>query len=128
MKRDSLNNPIRIVIALSLLYFPRVSFSLIAAILIISAASDKNQIPIAGTYCELPKDKYEIVIDEKKFRLFVKSRGYLMAILFFIEGVLLIYAFEIAAEIYVLLLIIVNIFFMGISNLILEKYYKLRNH
>jgi len=73
----------------------------------------------------LPKDKYE-AIDEKHFNNAIKIRGYSLAILIF-SGWLLMISHKDLSSLTHLITIILGVFHIFISNLILEKYYKLKD-
>lgn len=123
--KTKLESTIRIIIAILFLNFPLIGFPAISIILLISTIINKNQIPFIGILCELPKDKYE-AIDEKQFNNAIKIRGYSLVILIFSGWLLMITHKELSSLAH-LITIILSVFHIFISNLILEKYYKLKD-
>lgn len=125
MKKIRLEVVIKIIMAILFLNYPIVGFPAMALTILISTIINKNQVPIVGVYCEIPKDKYE-VINENQFHTAIKIRGYSLFLLIFTGWLLLIICNNLSS-IFVLLTIIFSIFHLFISNLILEKYYKLKD-
>jgi hypothetical protein len=123
--KTKLESTIRIIIAILFLNFPLIGFPAISIILFISTIINKNQIPFIGIHCELPKDKYEAV-DEKQFNNSIKIRGYSLAILIFLGWLIMITHKDLSSLTH-LITIILGAFHIFISNLILEKYYKLKD-
>jgi len=124
-KNIKIENIIRIIIAILFLNYPIIGFPVVSLIIFISTIFNKNQIPIVGIYCELPEDKYE-VINEDKFSKAIKIRGYSLAILVLIGWLFQNYSKNLAT-LPILFTIIFSIFHLFISNLMLERYYKLED-
>ncbi|WP_017414957.1 hypothetical protein [Clostridium tunisiense] len=112
----NLEEIMRLIIGILFVFMPGIGIPLVAIIVLVTTIADKNQIPIKDTYCELPKDKYEIV-DEKKFNLMMKIRGYSFFLLIFLTLYL---------QVWSLIAMILAVLHMMIFNYMLEKYYKLR--
>ena len=110
----------RIIIAISIFYIPGLAFPAIALIIIVTTLINKNQIAIVGTYCKLPKDKYEIT-NEKLFNLIMKIRGLFIAAVLIAGWVLMLKS--IGGELtFILTLVAATITMLSFNN-ILEKYY-----
>jgi len=116
MGNMSIENIMRLIIGILFVFMPGIGIPLVAIIVLVTTIADNNQIPIKDTYCELPKDKYEIV-DEKKFNLMMKIRGYSLALLLFLT---------LYFRVWTLVIMVFAVIHMMIFNYMLEKYYKLR--
>lgn len=114
----SIESIMRLIIGILFVFMPGIGIPLVAIIIFVTTIANKNQIPIKDTYCELPKDKYEIV-DEKKFNSMMKIRGYSLALLLFLT---------LYFRVWSLVIMVFAVLHMLIFNYMLERYYKPREN